>query len=272
MTIQERAHRFHQAHLGHDVLRLANVWDAASAKIIEAAGAEAVATTSAGVAWSLGAADGDDLDRDTAVAAISRICAAVSVPVTADIETGYGDTPDDVAETIRRVIEAGAVGVNLEDGFGDGLRDQSEQVDRIVAARSGADEAGLDLYLNARVDTYLRGIGEPERRWELTVARAAEYLSAGASGIFVPGLDDPIEVKRLAHAIDGPLNIMVGPGSPLISELAAAGVRRVSTGPAIPQAAYALADRAARDLFADAGYGAVGDGWDFGRLNALWTN
>lgn len=271
MTIQELAQRFHRAHLGPDVLRLANAWDAASAKIIEAAGAEAIATTSAGVAWSLGAADGDELDRDAAVAAVARICAAVSVPVTADVETGYGEHPDEVAETIRQVVAAGAVGVNLEDGFGDDLRDLSEQVDRIVAARAGADDVGVDIYLNARVDTYLRRIGEPEERFDTTIARAAEYLSAGASGIFVPGVDDPDEVKRLVHAIDGPLNILVEPGSPPISELAQAGVRRISTGPAIPQAAYAVADRAAREFFTDGGYGAVGDGWDFGRLNALWT-
>ena len=256
---------FRTLHTADQPLVLVNAWDVASARIVEAAGATAIATTSAGVAWSLGAPDGDALGRDLAVDLVTRIVAAVSVPVTADIESGFGETPDDVANTVRAIVDAGAVGVNIEDALHDGagpLRDVDEQCARLAAARAAA---GIPLYINARVDTYLRGVGGVEE----TVARATAYLAAGADGIFVPGVADPDTIAALVAAIPAPLNILAGPGSPSVPELAKLGVARVSLGSSVAQAAYAVAQRAAAEAYATGTYAALTDSLDYGALNAL---
>ncbi|MGQ0841884.1 isocitrate lyase/PEP mutase family protein [Actinokineospora sp.] len=276
MTIpqQERAERFHALHTGGEVLALANAWDVASALVSVEAGVRAVATTSAGVAWSLGAADGDSLDRALAIDFIARVVSAVDVPVTADIERGFGATPDDVAETVRGVLAAGAVGVNIEDGFATDaspLRDTADQARRLAAARAAADDAGISLYLNARVDTYLARVGDREFRLRETVRRAEAYLAAGASGIFVPGIAHLDTIKALAAAIPAPLNIMVGPGVPSVAELAGVGVARASLGAAVAEAAYGLARRATRELLASGTYESVADGMTWPELNALFT-
>jgi 2-methylisocitrate lyase-like PEP mutase family enzyme len=256
---------FRTLHTADRPLVLVNAWDVASARIVEAAGATAIATTSAGVAWSLGAPDGDALGRDLAVDLVTRIVAAVSVPVTADIESGFGETPDDVANTIRAIVDAGAVGVNIEDALHDGagpLRDVDEQCARLAAARAAAR---IPLYINARVDTYLRGAGGVEE----TVARATAYLAAGADGVFVPGVADPDTIAALVAAIPAPLNILAGPGSPSVPELAKLGVARVSLGSSVAQAAYAVAHRAAAEAYATGTYAALTDSLDYGALNAL---
>jgi 2-methylisocitrate lyase-like PEP mutase family enzyme len=256
---------FRTLHTADQPLVLVNAWDVASARIVEAAGATAIATTSAGVAWSLGAPDGDALGRDLAVDLVTRIVAAVSLPVTADIESGFGETPGDVANTVRAIVDAGAVGVNLEDALHDGagpLRDVDEQCARLAAARAAA---GIPLYINARVDTYLRGVGGVEE----TVARATAYLAAGADGIFVPGVADPDTIAALVAAIPAPLNILAGPGSPSVPELAKLGVARVSLGSSVAQAAYAVAQRAAAEAYATGTYAALTDSLDYGTLNAL---
>lgn len=267
MTSSERAAEFHRLHRD-GVLVLPNVWDAASARLVERAGAAAVATTSGGVAWSLGAADGDRLSRELAVEAVRRIAAAVAVPVSADIESGFGARPEDVAATVRLVLEAGAVGVNLEDA-GAPLRDVAEQAERIAAARAAADAAGVPLFVNARTDVYLRGVGAESGRPAETVRRAQAYAAAGADGIFVPGLLDPAVLRELAAAIPRPLNVLVGPGAPPVAELAALGVRRVSVGTGIAQAAYGTARRAAVELLTSGTYGELAGGIGYGELNAL---
>ena len=256
-----KAELFRSLHSGPAPLVLANAWDVASARIIEDAGARAIATTSAGVSWSLGAPDGDHLGRDQAAGLIARITAAVGVPVTADIEGGYASTPDGVTDTVRRVIAAGAVGINMEDG----LRPATEQCTRLAAAR----KAGEALFINARTDTYLRGLGDPDTRLSATLERAAAYLAAGADGIFVPGVTDPSIVSALVKGVDAPLNIMVGPGAPQISTFAELGVARVSLGAAISGAAYAVARNGARELFATGTYTALTEGLDYGYLNGL---
>ncbi len=243
---------FRDLHVPGKPLILVNAWDAASARLVEAAGAAAVATTSAGVAWSLGAPDGDALDLTAAIAAIARITAVVSVPVTADIEQGYGD----VAETVRRVAATGAAGVNIEDGV-------TARPDRIAAARSAAP----GLFLNARIDTYLAGAGGLDE----TVDRATAYLAAGADGIFVPGVTDPATVAALVERVDAPVNVLAGPGAPGIAELAALGVARISLGSSVAQAAYGLVARAARAALGDGGYGELAGGADYGMLNDLLT-
>ncbi|RSS50676.1 isocitrate lyase/phosphoenolpyruvate mutase family protein [Streptomyces sp. WAC06614] len=248
-------------------LALANAWDVASARLVEAAGAPAVATTSAGVAWSLGSRDGNALARERAVDLVARVAGAVQVPVTADIESGFGADPAGVAETVSAVIAAGAVGVNLEDGS----REPAEHAERLAAARAAADAAGVPLYINARIDTYLFGLGEPGApRLTETLSRAAAYLEAGASGIFVPGVYEPEVVAELARGIDAPLNILVGPGAPGVAELGALGVARVSLGSWVAEAAYAVVRRATEELLTKGTYDAVADSLAYGEINALF--
>ncbi|GAA3015967.1 isocitrate lyase/PEP mutase family protein [Actinokineospora globicatena] len=267
---QDRAAAFTALHTAGTPLLLANAWDVASAVVSAAAGVPAVATTSAGVAWGLGAPDGDALERAAAVALIARVVSAVDVPVTADIESGFGATPDGVAETVRGVLAAGAVGVNIEDSHDDDLRPLDEQADRLVAARSTADQAGIALYVNARTDTYLRGAGADEaERFAITVRRASAYLDAGASGIFVPGLTDLDVLARLAREIPAPVNAMVYPGAPTVAELVPTGVARISLGAAIAQSAYALVRRATRELLVSGTYESVAEALSWGELNEL---
>lgn len=269
MTIQEKAELFHSLHHGPAVLVLANAWDVASARIVEEAGATAVATTSAGVAWSLGTADGHHLARDQAVALVARVAGAVRAPVTADIENGFASSASGVGETIGLVLEAGAVGVNIEDGTSSGLLSIEELAERIAAARSAAATAGVRLFINARTDMYLRSVGDPDVRLKTTIERAAAYVAAGADGVFVPGVLDSSTLSTLVRDIDAPLNVLAGPGAPPVSALAELGVARISVGSAISQAAYALVRRSATELFTTGRYDAIADHLDYGELNTL---
>ena len=270
-----KARHFRALHEGGPVLALANAWDVASARLVEQAGGQAVATTSAGVAWSLGAPDGDRLARDRALDLIARVVAAVDVPVTADIESGFASTPEGVAETIRCVLAAGAVGVNIEDvsySAPTPLRPAAEQAARIEAARAAADDAEVPMFVNARIDVFLREVGEPRSRLAATLDRAATYLAAGADGIFVPGLVDPATISTLVAEIPAPLNILAGPGAPPIGELGALGVARVSLGSALAEAAYGLVRRATEELLRTGGYTELDGALDYGEVNALLDN
>ncbi|NUR25416.1 MAG: isocitrate lyase/phosphoenolpyruvate mutase family protein, partial [Catenulispora sp.] len=189
----------------------------------------------------------------------------VDVPVTADIESGFAADAEGVGQTVAAVIEAGAIGVNIEDG----VREPAEHAERIAAARQAADAAGIPLYINARTDVFLFGLGEPENRLDETLARAERYLEAGASGIFVPGVVVPETVAALAEGIQAPINILVGPGAPSVGELAALGVARVSLGSGIAEAAYGLVRRAAEELAASGTYTTVSEAIDYGELNKL---
>ncbi|MET8247004.1 isocitrate lyase/phosphoenolpyruvate mutase family protein [Streptomyces sp. NPDC005202] len=268
-TLRDRALAFRALHVPGRPVVLPNAWDAVNARVVEEAGAAAVATTSGGLAWALGAADGDRLERDLALAAVARITAAVGVPVSADIESGYAKDPASVADTIRAVLAAGAVGVNIEDALyeeGAGpLRPVAEQAERIAAAREAADAEGVPLFVNARIDTFLRGTGDVD----LTLERAAAFRAAGADGIFVPGAVDPGIVEVLADGIDAPLNVLVGPGAPPVAEPAALGVARVSVGSAVAQPAHAVVRRAGRELLDAGTYGSLAGGLDYGEPNAL---
>ncbi|MCX4596012.1 isocitrate lyase/phosphoenolpyruvate mutase family protein [Streptomyces sp. NBC_01549] len=280
MTNQNPTHEaalaFRALHTPGRPLIVPNAWDTASALLVEEAGAAAVATTSAGLAWDLGTADGDRLDRDRALGAVARIAAAVRVPVSADIESGYAKDATGVGDTIRAALAAGAVGVNLEDALYDGegddvgggrgpLRPVAEQAERIAAARAAADAAGVPLFINARIDTVLRGAGGVEE----TLERAAAFLAAGADGIFVPGAVDPETVKSLVAGVEGPLNVLVGPGAPSVAELAALGVARISAGSSIAQAAHAVVRRAARELLSAGTYDSLTGGLDYAELNTV---
>lgn len=273
---QRTARQFYGLHIQPEPLVLANVWDAASARLVEAAGSPAVATTSAGVAWGLGAADGDRLDRDAAIALIKRVVAAVDVPVTADIESGFGATAEDVADTVALVLKAGAVGINIEDGLSSPsaarrLRPAAEQAERIAAARAVAESIAIPMYINARIDVFLFGVGQESGRLAETLRRAELYLEAGASGVFVPGVADPKLIGELVEGIEDPLNVLAGPGSPLVAQLRDLGVRRVSLGSGVAGAAYAAVDRAARELLTLGTYGALEGALDYGTINSLMS-
>lgn len=266
--------RLHQRESG-SILVLPNAWDAMSARVIEDAGAKAIATTSAGVAFALGRTDGEGLTRDQMINAVERITRIVRVPVTADVERGYGDgTPADVAETVRRVIGAGAVGINLEDApglKGTTLIEPDEQVARLAAAREAADREGVPIYVNARIDTYLAQAGAPEGRFDETIRRARAYVGAGADGVFVPGVADAETIRRLAAEVGAPLNVMAGRGASLpVGELRALGVARVSLGPALTLAVMAQIRRAAAEVLREGTYTAMADGLTFPEANALF--
>lgn len=264
MTQHERAATFHALH--DDLLVLPNCWDAVSARLIQEAGAPALATSSAAVAWSLGTRDGNVLDRGLMLEHLQRICSVATVPVSCDIEGGFGESAADLAETTRLVIEVGAVGVNLEDAVDRTLRPIGEAVERVAAVREAAHMSGIDLYLNARTDGYLLGIAD----FEDTVSRAAAYLEAGASGIFVPGVTDLETVSRLTKAIDAPVNILTGPAAPAIPELKAAGVRRVSAGSSLAAAVFGHLERAAHELLESGTYRELAGARTWASMNALF--
>ncbi|MFI2205452.1 isocitrate lyase/phosphoenolpyruvate mutase family protein [Streptomyces sp. NPDC020192] len=252
-------------------LVLPNAWDAASAALIVRAGARAVATTSGGVAWSAGRPDGHGLSRDEMAEAVRRIAAVVDVPVSADVEGGYGPGAEDVAATVRAVIEAGAVGVNLEDSLAPGgpLHDVPAHAVRLRAARSAAEEAGLPgLWINARTDVFLFGIGAPEDRLVDVLSRAKAYADAGADSLFVPGLVDLDTVAELVRRSPLPVNVLAGPGAPSVTGFEAVGVRRISVGTALAQTAYGAVQRAATELLGAGTYDAMAGAVDFGTVNS----
>jgi len=250
-----------------ELLLLANVWDAGSARMFEACGAVAIATTSAGLAWSRGYPDGDALPRATLAAAVAEIARVLSVPLTVDVEGGYSSDPREVGDAVTAVIEAGAVGINLEDG----AAPPDLLSAKIAAARAAADRAGVALFINARTDVCLRGLVPPDRAVAEVIERARRYREAGCDGIFVPYLAEPEAVRSVAAGIALPLNVMLMPGLPPVAELRALGVRRISAGSSIAQAAYGLASRAAAEFLRDGRYETMFEaGADYGELNRLF--
>jgi 2-methylisocitrate lyase-like PEP mutase family enzyme len=224
---------------------LPNAWDAGSARVLEQVGFPAIATTSAGIAWACGVPDGGALARDTMLEHVGRIVAAVSVPVTADLEAGYGDTADQVGRTVVRAVELGAVGANLEDAGMRGLFGVEEAVDRIAAARAAAPRG--TFVLNARTDTYFAGTTGDV--FAQTVERAVRYVEAGADCVFVPGVVEEDTIRRLAAAIPGPLNVVAGLANTIDAPtLFLLGVKRVSLGGSLARAALSTVERAGREL------------------------
>lgn len=264
-TQQRRAQELAALHAS-GCLVLPNAWDAGSAAVVARAGARAVATTSGGTSWCLGLPDGGALRRDQVAEVVAAIVRVVDVPVTADVEAGY----DDVASTVHDVLVAGAVGVNLEDRRDGRLLAPAEQAVHLVAARAAADAFGVPLVLNARTDVYLLGGSGPDALADVA-ARAAVYAQAGADVLFVPGLVDLPALEELVARVPLPVAVMTWPGGPTVGELAAAGVRRVSVGTALAEAAYAVADRAARELLTTGTCTALEGGLPYGELNALLT-
>jgi len=243
----EKAQAFQDLHKGPGILVLPNAWDVISAHIIVEAGFPALATTSGGCAHSLGFPDGEYMRADDMIAAIGRIARGVPVPVTADMEAGYGTSPEAVARTVTATIEAGAVGVNIEDGNRDaGLFDRTLAVERIHAAVEAAKASGVPALINARTDCF--HVPDPASAFDEGAARLNAYLEAGAGCAFAIFVRDRETIARLAKAVNGPLNILPGPDSPPVAELEALGVRRVTVGGAIARAALTAAKRAVEEL------------------------
>lgn len=259
----EKARKFLALHKGPKIVLLPNAWDVASARIFEEAGFPAIATTSAGVANSLGYPDGQHIRPDEMLEVVRRIAEAVSVPVTADMEAGYGQTPEEVAATARGVLEAEAVGMNLEDTIEerpDSLADLNLQKERIRAILEVARSAGIPLVLNARSDVILAGVGEPATRAQRTIERLEAYREAGAQSLFAPGVKDKETIARLARGVHGPLNILATAGTPPIAELEKIGVARVSLGSGPMRATMGLVARIARQLREKGTYSLFTDG------------
>ena len=238
LSVQKtKAESLRQMHHSGRILVLPNAWDGASARIFEAAGFPALATTSAGVSYVAGRPDGQVIARDEMITIIRWIARSVEVPVTADMESGFGTDADEVADTVRNMLDAGAVGVNLEDTVHGGARELYEipvAVQRIRAARAAADRIGVPLAINARTDVYLLGVGDKAGRFDHAVRRLNAYREAGADCLYPMGIFDAETIGQLVKAVNGPVNIMGLPGAPPVSELQRLGVARVSTasGPA----------------------------------------
>ena len=260
---------FKSLHQGPGILLLANAWDAGSARLIESSGAKAIATTSAGLAWSRGFADGNLLPEDKLIDAIADIARVTSVPLTVDFEAGYSDDPRRVAKLVARVLAVGVAGINIEDGGGS----PDLLCRKIAAIREQAAHAGGDLYINARTDVYLRGIATGEAATEETIRRGSLYRAAGCDGLFVPGLANIDAIGAITAAVKStPLNIMAVPNLPSIDALQKHGVRRLSAGSAIAQAALGCAGRHARGFLA----GNVDDMFleaaEYGVMNKLFAS
>ena len=245
----QRAERLAAMHKGDDVLVLPNAWDVMSARVLVDAGFEAIATTSGGCAFSLGYCDGEHIGRAGMLDIVRRIANAVDVPVSADVEAGYGPTPDDVAATIQGVIESGAVGANIEDSdkLNPGnLVEFDLAVKRIRASREAADAAGVPVVINARVDGFHHGKGDAV--FDDVIKRANAYLEVGADCAFVPFISDGDLIGRVAAAIDGPMNVLAGADTPSVPELKALGVKRVTVGGNFAKAALTLVQKGAEEL------------------------
>ncbi len=230
---REKADRLRNLHHSGKPLLLINAWDAVSARIVESLGFEAVATTSAGIAWAEGFPDGEQISRERMLSRVAVVAQAVDVPVTADLEGGYGPTVRDAQETARGAIDAGAVGLNFEDAApgGSSLLGIEEQAARIGALQNEGDKLGVPLVINARTDVYLADIGDNDA-WRLkeTIERGKRYLEAGADCFFVPGVVDESTISSIVSAVRGPINVLAGAKTPSLKRLGELGVARVSLG------------------------------------------
>jgi 2-methylisocitrate lyase-like PEP mutase family enzyme len=258
-----KAEQFRKLHAGPRILVLPNAWDVASARVLEELGYPAIATTSAGIAFSLGYPDGQRVSREEMLEVVARVAHAVRIPVTADMESGYGTTVKDMAETAKALIAAGAIGMNLEDVTGD---DESSHVDlklqleKISAIREVSASLGVRLVLNARTDIYLMPIGPAETRFARTVERLRGYRQAGADCLFVPGVSGGDTIAALVKALPGPLNILISLNCPTLAEMEKMGVARASTGSGAMRATLGLLRRIGKELKESGSYSVLQDG------------
>jgi 2-methylisocitrate lyase-like PEP mutase family enzyme len=269
---KSKANLFRQFHHSAKILVLPNAWDVASARVLEDAGMPAIATTSAGIAFSLGYPDGEVISREEMLARVARIANAVHVPVTADLEAGYGPRPEDAARTAQALIDAGAVGLNLEDGTTDPSRplaDESLIVEKIQAIRQVAAKSEVLLVVNARTDVYLAEVGPPESRYENALRRSLAYRDAGADCIFLPGVKEKSLIEKFVAELKCPINILSGPGSPSLPQLEQLGVARVSLGSKPMLAGLGLLRRLVRELNETGTYRALEEMVTYDEMNGL---
>lgn len=259
---KRRAEAFLALHRGSRILVLGSVWDVASAVVFERAGFAALGTSSAGIAYVHGRPDDEGLPRAAMLEAVRAIAARVNIPVSADMLTGYGDTPEAVVETCRLMLDGGAIGVNLEDSAPDGtkaLAERTLQCEKIRAVRAMADGYGVPLVVNARTDSYWLKLGDEPGRLRTSIERANAYREAGADCVFVPGALDATTIRTLVREIAGPVNILAMPGCPPVAELEQLGVRRVSEGSGPARAALKTAQAIAHELLERGTYSAYHD-------------
>ena len=260
---------FRALHNGNELLLLPNAWDPGSARLIESLGAKAIATTSAGLAWSRGFPDGDALPIDQLITTTRDIARLIRVPLSIDVEGGYSDDPAVVARVVGGILDVGAVGINIEDGAGL----PEVLCAKIEAARRSATRAGVDLFINVRTDVYLRAMASGDGAVREVIRRAELYRAAGGDGIFVPGLVEGPAIEAIAAAIDPlPLNIMLMPGLPSPAVLRAQGVRRLSAGSAIAQAATGFASQIVNDFLAGSSDDMSMITVDYSSMNQLFQN
>jgi 2-methylisocitrate lyase-like PEP mutase family enzyme len=275
-TQARKAEILRTLHSGGKILVLPNAWDVASARVLEDLGYPAIATTSAGVAFALGYPDGQRISREEMLDVVARIARSVKVPVTADMESGYGKTPKEIEETAKAIVEAGAVGLNFEDVTGDTEDthvEMSLQVEKIRALRQTSVSLGVPLVINARTDVYLMPIGPEETRFERTVERLRTYRTAGADCLFAPGVSDHAIIEKLVKEVAAPLNILLTPQCPSIAELEKIGVARVSAGSSVMRATLGLVRRIGKELIEKGTYEVLTEGAiPWGELNSLMAH
>lgn len=272
---EKKAFQFRALHRASQPLVVANAWDAASARIFEEAGFPAIATTSAGIAFSQGYPDGERIPLAHMLESVARICRVVAVPVTADMESGYGNAPEAVERTTTGVIEAGAVGMNLEDGTRNPekpLADLPLQLEKLKAVKEASKRAGVSIVLNARTDAYLRHAGSAREQFGEALRRAELYRDAGADCIFIIGLSDRQIISDFAKRLKCPINILVAAGSPTIKELRDLGVARVSFGSSPMRATLGLLQQIAGEILTEGTYSRLTDVISHTKMNELMSS
>jgi 2-methylisocitrate lyase-like PEP mutase family enzyme len=273
MSIQaEQAEKFRRLHDRREILVLPNAWDVPSARVFEDEGFPAVATSSAGMMVSLGYPDGEEIPAEEFVAVVRRIAGALSVPLSADVVGGFGESPEAVARMVSAVVRAGAVGVNIEDFVHSTkkllpVEKQEAKLKALVRAR---DSVGVPFVINARTDALRFAPGEDDQRFEEAIQRAQAYRDAGADCVYPMGLTDAASISRFVTALGFPVNVMVRKGLPPVPELKRLGVARVSFGPSASYATMGLLRRASREVRQKGTYDTLVEGAiTFDELNAL---
>jgi 2-methylisocitrate lyase-like PEP mutase family enzyme len=265
--MSESTAKFRQLHQGGELLRLPNAWDAASARLFESLGATAIATTSAGVAWSQGYPDGSAMPAEVVLAFARNLVRVLKVPLSVDIEDGYSDDPAQVAELAARLAEAGAAGVNLEDG----RKPAALLARKAEAVKAQLARQGLDLFVNARTDVFLAQLVDKGSQAEETIARGNRYRSAGVDGLFVPGLADPGQIEAVVAGVALPLNLMAWNGLASAAQLQAWGVKRLSAGSGISQALWGQAEKLATDFLQKGESDKLSGQIPYGQMQKLFT-
>jgi 2-methylisocitrate lyase-like PEP mutase family enzyme len=257
---------FRELHRGGSLLRLPNAWDAASATLFESLGASAIATTSAGVAWSQGWRDGSTMPVEVVVAFAANLARVLTKPLSVDIEDGYSDEPSQVAALAVRLAEAGVAGINLEDG----AKPSDLLARKIEAIRAALARRGLDLFVNARTDVFLAQLAPEGQRVSETLARGQRYREAGADGLFVPALVAPEQITAVVEGVALPINLLAWSGLPDAEGLQALGVRRLSAGSGITQVIWGQAEKLAADFLQGGDSSKLAGQIAYGRMQGLF--